>query len=236
MSKREAHRLEDVETFGLTYRFPESGRGIVDVSLRVERGTFTVVTGRVVSGKKTLLRVLLGLLPRDSGEVHWNGAVVAEPGAFFVPPRCAYVPQVPRLFSDTVRENILLGLPDAEVNLQRAVRLAVLDDDLSVLGRNLETVVGQRGTRLSGGQVQRVAAARALAADPELLVLDDLSSALDVATERELWERLASERGEMTCLAVSHRRPALQRAPDPSLTGPAGNNTSTRASPLAICS
>jgi len=209
-----------LEVAQLTYRFgrPASdpgSAGINDVSLRLERGTFTVVTGRIGAGKTTLLRVLLGLLPAEAGELRWNGARVDDPSTFLAPPRTAYVPQVPRLFSDSVRANILLGLPD-DAGLDRAVRLAVLERDIPELAQGLDTIVGSRGVRLSGGQVQRVAAARAFVREPELLVVDDLSSALDVETERLLWERLvdparpAAERP--TILAVSHRRPALRQA------------------------
>jgi ATP-binding cassette subfamily B protein len=87
-----------------------------------------------------------------------------------------------------------------------------MERDLAQLDRGLATEVGTRGVKLSGGQVQRSAAARMFMRDAELLVFDDLSSALDVETERELWERLARERGTATCLVVSHRRPALERA------------------------
>jgi ATP-binding cassette subfamily B protein len=87
----------------------------------------------------------------------------------------------------------------------------VLEQDVQALDKGLATLVGPRGVRLSGGQVQRAAAARMFARAPELLVFDDLSSALDVETERALWERLA-DRQDVTCLVVSHRRPALRRA------------------------
>jgi ATP-binding cassette subfamily B protein len=175
----------------------------------LERGAFTVVTGRVGAGKTTLLRVLLGLLPAESGTISWNGIAVDDPATFMVPPRCAYVPQVPRLFSATLRENILLGA-DAEP-LLAAVHAAALDEDVRTLDQGLDTPIGSRGVRLSGGQVQRAAAARALVRRPELLVLDDLSSALDIETERVLWTRLLGSAAP-TILAVSHRRPALRRA------------------------
>jgi ATP-binding cassette subfamily B protein len=123
----------------------------------------------------------------------------------------AYVPQVPRLFSETLRDNILLGLPEGAVDLPGALRLAVLEEDVRPRPGGLEVRVGPRGVRLSGGQVQRAAAARAFVRQPELLVVDDLSSALDVETERRLWEGLFAQR-RMTCLVVSHRRPALRRA------------------------
>lgn len=207
----EADRLRMLDVRGLTYCYPDTGRGIEDVDLRVPRGSFTVVTGRIGSGKTTLLRVLLGLVEREGGEIRWNGRSVDDPATFLVPPRCAYTPQAPRLFSETLRDNILMGLPESSFDLPEAVRLAVLEPDVAAMDHGLDTMVGTRGVRLSGGQVQRSAAARMFVREPELLVFDDLSSALDVDTERQLWERLF-ERRDATCLVVSHRRPALRRA------------------------
>ena len=204
-------RLALLEARGLSYHHPRSGRGIAAVDLRLPRGTLTVVTGRVGAGKTTLLRALLGLLPREAGELWWNSHVVNDASSFLVPPRAAYTAQVPRLFSETLKQNILLGLPDEPAALAAAVRGAVLEHDVQALEAGLETPVGTRGVKLSGGQMQRAAAARMFVRAAELLVIDDLSSALDVETERVLWERLLSS-GDVTCLAVSHRRAALRRA------------------------
>ncbi len=204
-------RLETLEAAHLTYRFPGSENGIRDVSLRLRRGSLTVVTGRVGSGKTTLLRTLLGLLPLEQGEIRWNGKPVQAPGDFFVPPRCAYTAQIPRLFSDSLRANILLGLDRSDDEVLSAAELAVMERDLVNLENGLDTLVGTRGVKLSGGQGQRAAAARMFVRQPELLVFDDLSSALDIETEAKLWERLFS-RQEHTCLVVSHRRPVLRRA------------------------
>jgi ATP-binding cassette subfamily B protein len=206
-----ADRLEILQATDLTYHYPDGGGGVDGVDLRLPRGSFTVITGRIGAGKTTLLRVLLGLLAGERGAVYWNGTRVADPATFFVPPRSAYTPQVPRLFSQTVRENILLGLPEDTVDLAAAVRLAVLEPDVAELERGLETTVGPRGVKLSGGQIQRTAAARMFVRDAELLVFDDLSSALDVETEQRLWAELFARR-ERTCLVVTHRRPALRRA------------------------
>jgi len=203
--------LSLVEVEGLTYRHPQSGRGIDSVDLRMPRGSLTVVTGRVGAGKSTLLRAFLGLLPADAGVIRWNGHVVDDAADFLVPPRAAYTGQVPRLFSETLRENILLGQPEDRATLTAAMRGAVLEHDVATLERGLDTPIGTRGVKLSGGQVQRTAAARMLVHGAELLVIDDLSSALDVETERVLWERLFTDRA-VTCLAVSHRRAALRRA------------------------
>ncbi|MBX3059475.1 MAG: ABC transporter ATP-binding protein [Anaerolineae bacterium] len=235
-------QLERLEVRGLSYRYPVGGgrsvreqlavgseqfgdasrithhasrntdNGLRDISFTLPRGSFTVITGRIGAGKTTLLRVLLGLLDRDGGEILWNGRLVDNPAAFFVPPRSAYTPQIPRLFSERLRDNILLGLPEEEVDLAGAVETAVLTPDIATLEQGLDTVVGPRGVRLSGGQVQRTAAARMLVRQPQLLVFDDLSSALDVETEQKLWQGLTHHASRITFLVVSHRRLALQRA------------------------
>jgi ATP-binding cassette subfamily B protein len=222
--------LESLEARGLTFRYPDSGRGVEGIDLQIERGSFTVITGRIGSGKTTLLRTLLGLLPAETGEVRWNGAPIADPGSFLIPQRAAYTAQVPILFSEPLRDNLLLGQPEHTVDLPSAIHAAVLDRDLAAMPKGLDTVVGARGVRLSGGQIQRAAAARMFARNAELLVFDDLSSALDVETERMLWERLNQTKNEerrtmngassslivhpssFTILAVSHRRAALRRA------------------------
>ncbi|HKD76953.1 MAG TPA: ABC transporter ATP-binding protein [Ktedonobacterales bacterium] len=202
--------LSMLRVSGLTHRYPAGG-GINDISLTIPHGSFIVITGRVGSGKTTLVRTLLGLLPHEAGEILWNDTPVTDPATFFAPPRVAYTPQVPRLFSDSLRDNIDMGANAIEAHLIDAIWLAALDDDVATMEQGLETVVGARGVRLSGGQVQRTAAARALARRHELLVCDDLSSALDVTTEHELWRRIGTL-GDRTCLVVSHRQAVLRRA------------------------
>lgn len=208
--------LRALEARGLTVHHADEGRGVRDVDLRLERGSFTVVTGAVGAGKTTLVRGLLGLLPRSGGTVTWNGEPIGDPGTFLVPGRAAYAGQVPRLFSESLRENLLLGWPAGDGELVRALALAVFERDLADMPEGLDTLVGPRGVRLSGGQVQRATAARALVRAPDLLVVDDLSSALDVETEQLLWERIDAAardgQGPSTLLVISHRRAALERA------------------------
>jgi ATP-binding cassette subfamily B protein len=203
--------LRELTVSGLSHSYDGNGKGISGVNFTLRRGSFTVITGRIGSGKTTLLKTLVGLLPAQGGTVLWNGRVVEDHGAFFVPPRSAYTPQVPRLFSESLRDNILMGLPEDRASLDDALHLAVMEHDLAGMEAGLDTVVGPKGVRLSGGQIQRAAAARMFARQPELLVFDDLSSALDVETEQKLWDRLF-ERRAATCLVVSHRRAALRRA------------------------
>jgi ATP-binding cassette subfamily B protein len=210
LARTAADQLESLSVSGLSHRYANGGRGIDNIAFTLPHGSFTVITGQIGAGKTTLLRVLLGLLPKDGGEVRWNGQVVTTLDSFFVPPRSAYTPQTPRLFSDSLRENILLGVDESKNTLSAALHTAVLAEDLATFDQGLATVIGPRGVRLSGGQLQRTAAARMFVRQPALLVFDDLSSALDVETEQRLWERLAAQ--QQTCLVISHRRAALQRA------------------------
>lgn len=160
------------------------------------------------------MQVLLGLRSRKKGTIKWNHEIISNPDQFFLPPRSAYTPQVPHLFSHTLKENILMGWE--KTALQEAIYLAVFEPDLALMPHGLDTVIGTRGVRLSGGQIQRAAATRMLVRRPELIVCDDLSSALDVETEHQLWSRLLTTRAEKkwtpTCLVVSHRPAVLQQA------------------------
>ncbi|MFZ4811287.1 MAG: ATP-binding cassette domain-containing protein [Ilumatobacteraceae bacterium] len=202
--------LERLEIRSLSARYP-SGAGVHDIHMSIERGSFTVLTGPVGSGKSTLLRAMLGLSGSAdvTGEVRWNGDAIDDRAAFLVPPHAAWLPQVPQLISDSVADNITLGPADAE-RLAIALELAAVSDDIAEMPDGTATLIGPRGLRLSGGQRQRVAAARALVHQPELVVLDDLSSALDVETELQLWRNLAA--AGMTVIAVSHRTVAFERA------------------------
>ena len=200
--------IDHLSVRGLTALHDSTGGGIRDVDLDIERGQFVVVTGPVGAGKSTLLRALIGLDPIQGGIVTWNGHEIDDLGAWFVPPNAAYLPQVPRLFSESLTDNIALGRPTDRLGL--VVETATLGPDLAQMPDGLATVVGARGLRLSGGQAQRVATARSLLTGPELLVVDDLSSALDVETERTLWRRVRDD--GTTVLAVSHRPFVLQMA------------------------
>ena len=202
--------LRSLEVRGLTARHQTSGGGIVGADLHVEPGSLTVLAGAIGSGKSTLIRALLGLIPVESGTILWNGVPVEDPGAFLVPPRVAYAGQVPRLFSATLEENLRLGWPVPDDGLRAALGLAQLRDEVAEMRLGLGTVIGSRGSRLSGGQAQRAAIARALVRAPDLLVLDDISSALDGRTEERVWEGIREER--LTCLAASNRAAALERA------------------------
>ena len=198
----------DVRHLSATYA---GGAGVHEISFSVPRGSFVVLTGPIGSGKSTLLRAVLGLAHQATvtGDVAWNGDVLHDRGAFLIPPNAAFLPQVPQLISDSVADNIALGIV-GDADLLLALELAAVSTDIDEMPDGANTMIGPRGLRLSGGQRQRVATARALVHSPELIVLDDLSSALDIETELQLWSNLAA--AGITVLAVSHRAVAFDRA------------------------
>lgn len=223
-------RLSTLTVEGLTYHYPEEappgtprqrrdgsgtgGHGIVDISFTVPGGSITVITGELGSGKSTLLEVLLGQRAADSGRIRWNGVVVDDPASFMVPPRVAYKPQLPRLFSESLADNVRLGWRADRGQFERALTRASLAEDVARMPGGGQTTVGPRGVRLSGGQVQRVSAARMLIRQCQLYLVDDLSSALDPDTEEEIWQAIEESRRQSgtAYLVVSHRRAALRRA------------------------
>ncbi|GAA2610186.1 hypothetical protein Adu01nite_21310 [Paractinoplanes durhamensis] len=180
--------------------------GAQDVDLTVDRGQLVLVVGPVGAGKSSLLRALAGIV-HHTGELRWNDKDVVEPELFLRPNQVGYVAQLPRVLSGTVADNIRLG---HELDAADAVSTAQLDHDLTASGGGLQLLIGHKGTRLSGGQLQRLALARALAPRTELLIADDVSSALDVTTELELWRALR-EHG-VTVVGSTSKRAALAQA------------------------
>ena len=180
--------------------------GAQDVDLTVERGQLVLLVGPVGSGKSSLLRALAGIV-HHTGDLSWNGEPVNEPEMFLRPNQVGYVAQLPRVLSGTVADNIQLG---HEVDAADAVSTAQLEHDLAAAGGGLQLLIGHKGTRLSGGQLQRLALARALAPRTELLIADDVSSALDVTTELELWRALRNH--GVTVVGSTSKRAALTQA------------------------
>ncbi|BBH70497.1 hypothetical protein ACTI_71820 [Actinoplanes sp. OR16] len=180
--------------------------GVRDIDLTVGRGELVLVVGPVGSGKSSLLRALAGIV-HHTGELRWNDEPVREPEMFLRPNQVGYVAQLPRVLSGTVADNIQLG---HEVDAADAVSVAQLEHDLTASGGGLQLLIGHKGTRLSGGQLQRLALARALAPRTELLIADDVSSALDVTTELELWRALRSH--GVTVVGSTSKRAALAQA------------------------
>jgi ATP-binding cassette subfamily B protein len=200
---------------GVTVRHDEGSKAsaLADVSLDVEPGKLVALAGRVGGGKSTLLALACRLAEPASGRVLLDGVDVRDIPLHDLRRAVAYAPQEAVLFSGTIRENIRFGrehLSDADV--QWAAEVARLAPELAAFTAGMETRVGVRGLSLSGGQAQRVALARALAGRPRVLLLDDVTSALDAETESQLWRALRSELPHLATLAATHRTATLRMA------------------------
>ena len=197
--------LERLELSGFSAIHDDGTIGVSDLDLTVQAGELVLLVGQVGSGKSSLLAALAGLI-EHSGRLLWNGREVTDPQTFLRPAQVAHVAQVPRVLSGSFSDNVLLGHRRA---FDDPVDAARLGPDIEEAGGK-DALVGHRGVRLSGGQVQRLALARALSADAELLLADDVSSALDAATEIELWAALRDRR--TTVIGATAKRAALAQA------------------------
>lgn len=204
--------LRELQVQDLTVTWSDGALGVDGVSFAIRPGQLIVVTGVVGAGKTTLLRGLMGMLPNTSGTVRWNGTDVAMPRDQFAPPAVAYTSQVPRLFSDSLQENIVQGRDISDLAINEALYGAVFEYDVAQFEQGVHTLVGARGVRLSGGQIQRAAFARMLYDRPQLWCIDDVSSALDIETETQLWKRFAEIRADVACVVVTHRPHVMQMA------------------------
>ena len=166
------------------------------------------LVGTSGAGKTTLVNILLGLLPPDRGEVALDGVAITDENARArLRASVSYVPQAPFIADDTLRANIVLGSPADgvdEAKLARAIALAQLEPVVGALPQGLDTGLGERAARLSGGEAQRVGIARALYLDRPILVLDEATSALDGATEEALLRALSSLRSSKAIIAISN--------------------------------
>ena len=197
--------LRQLQLIGLSAVHDDGTIGVSGVDLSVEAGELVLLVGQVGSGKSSLLSALAGLI-EHRGEIRWNGIEVDDAQLFLRPSQVAYVAQVPRVLSGTFADNVRLGHPR---DFDAPVAAARLSPDVADAGGR-DALVGHRGVRLSGGQVQRVALARALATDAELLLADDVSSALDATTEIELWSGLRERKA--TVIGATSKRAALAQA------------------------
>ena len=198
---------------GVSFAHDGRARSVDDVSFEIPAGAFVGLAGPSGAGKSTLLRLLFRFYDPDKGRVLIDGQDIAGVSQASLRENLGLVPQDVVLFNDTLRQNILYGRPDAnEAALWDAVERARLKDFVGQLPDGLETRVGERGLKLSGGEKQRVGVARAILKDPPILILDEATSALDSQTESEVQAALAEAARGRTTIAVAHRLSTIARA------------------------
>jgi len=203
-----------IEFKSVTFRYPTSSHdNLTDVSFAIERGQTLGIVGRTGSGKSTLVKQLLREYPAGTGEITISGVPIERISLDRLKSWYGYVPQQQFLFSKPLRDNILFANDRAtEDQLAEALELSALAKDLMFLPHGLDTLVGEKGVSLSGGQKQRASIARALIADPPILILDDALSAVDARTEAEIIANIRRIRTDKTTIIVTHRMSAVRHA------------------------
>lgn len=202
----------DLRLERICFRYGNGPLVLDNLSLSIRAGEKVALVGASGGGKTTLVQIILGLYPPESGTIYFNGVPVSEIGMDKVREHVATVLQQPALFNDSVRVNLTLGKPCSDEKLWEALRIAQLDETIRELDSGLDTLVGRDGIRLSGGQRQRLAIARMVLTDPRLVILDEATSALDTTTEQHLHQALRSFLRNRTTLIIAHRLSAVKQA------------------------
>jgi len=206
MGTKAPHFSRDIRLDRVTFRYAE--RTVLDdISMLVPSGEITVLSGPSGAGKTTVVDLIVGLHRPEAGDVFIDGVPLSEIDLAAWRSKVGYVSQELVLFHDTILANLTLGDPSiSEADVIDALKEAGAYGFVAAMPDGLNTVVGEKGSRLSGGQRQRIALARALAGKPELLILDEVTSALDPAAEAEICRRIAELSKKVTVLAITHRK------------------------------
>ena len=183
-----------------------------DISMEIHPGKTVALLGHSGSGKTTLAQLVLGLYAPDEGTIRIDGYPTEQIGLDVIRDHIALVLQTPKMFNDTLRQNLTLGRPATDDKLYDVLHVAQLDDVMAKLTDGLETMIGKDGIRLSGGERQRLAIARMLLHEPNVIILDESTSALDVQTESHLFTSLCDYLKGKTTLIIAHRLSTVEHA------------------------
>jgi ATP-binding cassette subfamily C protein len=200
-------RVEDV-----SFKYGDGLPVLDGVSLTIAEGEKVALVGASGGGKSTLVQIILGLYPADSGELYFDDVNLKDIGLEVVRENVATVLQHPAMFNDTVKENLCLGRDIDDDMIWQALEIAQMRDVVEEMPAQLESIIGRSGIRLSGGQRQRLAIARMILADPKVVILDEATSSLDTETEARLHQAMHAFLQNRTTLIIAHRLSAVRQA------------------------
>lgn len=197
----------------VSFRYDENRPTLSEVSLTVEPRQTVAIVGATGSGKSTTFQLLTRFYEPESGEITLDGRPIRELNKAGLRDAIGYVTQESYLFNETIRENLLLGRPDAtEADLWHALEMACAEDFVEHMEDGLDTHVGERGSRLSGGEKQRISIARAFLKNAPILLLDEATSAVDTKSEKLIQQGIDTLRANRTCLVIAHRLSTIKNA------------------------
>jgi len=202
----------EIEVRGLEFGYSENKKILKNINMSIGRGTKVAIVGASGSGKTTLANIIVGFYPISKGEILYDGVSSQEIDLATIRDNAHLILQHPKLFNDTMLFNLTLGESYSSELVQKAVEIAQLDEVIANLDDGLETMVGRDGIKLSGGQRQRVAIARMILIDPEVVIFDESTSALDVHTEARLFGAVHEYLAPKTVVTIAHRLSTIQSA------------------------
>lgn len=205
--------IQTIEFNDVFFTYPNTSIKVLNgISFKVEGGDFLGIMGHTGAGKTTILKLIMRYYTPDSGEVLVNGQPITGFTLHSLREAIGFVSQDPFLFYGSVRDNVIYNQEATEAELEAALHMAGAWDFVQELEEGMNTLVGDRGAMLSGGQRARISLARALLKSPSLLILDEASSALDAETERRIQENLLSTGKDRATIAVAHRLSTIRNA------------------------
>lgn len=208
--------FNSLEFENVTFQFEDNGKAgkeaIKEVSLSLNKGETLACVGTIGSGKTTLLELISGGLVPTEGKIYLNGKSIADIRDEEIGKIVGYVRQENLLFSESVMDNLMLGNEFSDEEIEKATRVSLIDSEIKKFPKKYKTILGHRGISLSGGQKQRLSLARTLLRKPSLLLMDDVTAALDAATEEKFWKGFRESYPEASCIVVTHRYGTVRHA------------------------
>ncbi len=205
-------RSNEIEIKDLTFAYADAPPVLKSINMKIERGAKVAIVGASGSGKTTLAQLIVGFYYPKEGDIRYDGASFREIGLDVIREHVYLVLQHPMLFNDTIRFNLTFGKPVSDEKIREALKIAQMERFVEELENGLETQVGKNGIKLSGGQRQRLSIARMVIADPNVIILDESTSALDSHTENRLFEALSEYLKERTTIIIAHRLTTIKNA------------------------